>query len=151
MPQPAATHCPFDYLGPAGSATSGQRHPLVQATRRLRVPKDKPQQFHRIYVFAEQVLLQQLVCAGHGAGACGSAVRRGGRSPAPRTQETSCRGLQADGERGRGEGSAGQARPGLESQARLPGGRANYAETSMLSESLSFKRRGRSEGEGVAA
>lgn len=33
LPQPANTHCPFDYLDPADPATSGQRQPLVQVTR----------------------------------------------------------------------------------------------------------------------
>lgn len=83
MPRPANTHCPFDYLGPADSATSGQTHPLVQVTRQVRVPEDKTPQFHCMYVFAEQVLLQHLVCAGHGVGACGYAVHQGRRAQDP--------------------------------------------------------------------
>lgn len=39
MPQPASTHGPFGHSCPVTSVTTGQRHPGVQVTMQLRVPR----------------------------------------------------------------------------------------------------------------
>lgn len=89
------------------------------------------------------------MCAGHGVGLrlCSASGRKELRTPDDRKPHAEAEGPQGEG---LGEGRVGQAHPGLGNQGRLPGEKGG-AETSILSEYMSFRHRGRSEVEGVGS